>query len=61
MSAIADLAARQLAAYNAADLDAFGSFAMTVVRRLPGIREMHSSLVLREIKAPGTLPLPRAG
>ncbi|HAE48668.1 MAG: Lrp/AsnC family transcriptional regulator [Tistrella sp.] len=45
----------------AADLDAFGSFAMTVVRRLPGIREMHSSLVLREIKAPGTLPLPRAG
>lgn len=45
----------------AADLDAFGSFAMTVVRRLPGIREMHSSLVLREIKAPGSLPLPRAG
>lgn len=41
----------------APDLESFGTFAMTVIRRLPGIKEMHSSLVLKEIKAPGRLPV----
>jgi len=41
----------------ATDLDAFGEFAMTVIRRLPGIKEMHSSLTLREVKAPAPPPL----
>lgn len=39
------------------DLDDFGQFAMTVVRRLPGIKEMQSSLVLKEVKAPTALPV----
>lgn len=41
----------------APDLDAFGDFAMTVIRHLPGIKEMRSSLTLREVKAPAVLPL----
>ncbi|POQ06345.1 Lrp/AsnC family transcriptional regulator [Pseudomonas syringae] len=34
----------------APDLDSFADFAMTVVRRLPGIKEMQSMFVLKEIK-----------
>ncbi|ARA82430.1 Lrp/AsnC family transcriptional regulator [Pseudomonas ficuserectae] len=34
----------------ARDLDSFADFAMTVVRRLPGIKEMQSMFVLKEIK-----------
>lgn len=32
------------------DLDSFAEFAMSVVRRLPGIKEMQSMFVLKEIK-----------
>ncbi|MBU9810604.1 Lrp/AsnC family transcriptional regulator [Rahnella perminowiae] len=41
----------------AKDLDSFSSFAMEVVRRLPGIKEMQTSFVLREIKPLDVLPL----
>jgi len=34
----------------APDLDSFADFAMTVVRRLPGNKEMQSMFVLKEIK-----------
>ncbi|MCF5648363.1 AsnC family transcriptional regulator [Pseudomonas syringae] len=34
----------------APDLDSFADFAMTVVRRLPGIKEVQSMFVLKEIK-----------
>lgn len=40
------------------DLDTYADFAMTVIRRLPGIKAMHTSFVLKEIKAPGPLPIP---
>lgn len=42
----------------AADLDGYADFAMTVIRRLPGIKAMHTSFVLKEIKAPGPIWLP---
>lgn len=32
------------------DLDSYADFAMTVIRRLPGIKEMQSMFVLKEIK-----------
>lgn len=41
----------------AADLDAYAEFAMTVIRRLPGIKQMHTTLVLKELKATAGLPL----
>lgn len=41
----------------AADLDAYAEFAMTVIRRLPRIKEMHTMFVLKEIKPAGALPL----
>lgn len=41
----------------AEDLDSFSSFAMEVVRRLPGIKEMQTSFVLREVKPLDVLPL----
>ncbi len=34
----------------ALDLDSYADFAMSVVRRLPGIKEMQSMFVLKEIK-----------
>ena len=33
-----------------ADLDSYADFAMNVVRRLPGIKEMQTTFVLKEIK-----------
>jgi DNA-binding Lrp family transcriptional regulator len=42
------------------DLDAYAEFAMTVVRRLPRIKEMHTSFVLKEIKPPSLLPIQAA-
>lgn len=42
----------------APDLDTYADFAMTVIRRLPGIKAMHTSFVLKEIKEPGPLPVP---
>jgi len=39
------------------DLDAYAEFAMSVLRRLPGIKEMQSMFVLKEIKPFQTLPV----
>jgi Lrp/AsnC family leucine-responsive transcriptional regulator len=41
----------------ARDLDSFAEFAMTVVRQLPGIKEMQSMFVLKEIKPFTVLPV----
>ncbi|PDT15944.1 AsnC family transcriptional regulator [Rhizobium sp. J15] len=41
----------------AADLDSYAKFAMTVIRRLPGIKEMHTMFVLKDIKASTILPV----
>ncbi|XXN66618.1 Lrp/AsnC family transcriptional regulator (plasmid) [Enterobacter ludwigii] len=41
----------------AADLDAYAEFAMSVIRRLPGIKEMQSMFVLKEIKGLAAWPL----
>ncbi|MGY4491268.1 Lrp/AsnC family transcriptional regulator [Pseudomonas sp. TE3610] len=43
----------------APDLDAFAEFAMSVVRRLPGIKEMQSMFVLKEIKPFVSFPVKR--
>lgn len=43
----------------ARDLDAFADFAMAVVRRLPGIKEMQSMFVLKEIKPFVSFPVKR--
>jgi DNA-binding Lrp family transcriptional regulator len=41
------------------DLDTYAEFAMTVIRRLPGIKAMHTTFTLKELKAPGPWPIPR--
>lgn len=41
----------------ARDLDSYADFAMSVVRRLPGIKEMQSMFVLKEIKPPVSYPI----
>ncbi|MBY3075724.1 Lrp/AsnC family transcriptional regulator [Rhizobium laguerreae] len=41
----------------AADLDSYAEFAMTLIRRLPGIKEMHTMFVLKDIKASTILPV----
>ena len=41
----------------ARDLDAYAEFAMTVVRRLPRIKEMQTTFVLKEIKPLQGLPI----
>lgn len=41
----------------AKDLDAFGQFAMNRIRRLPGIKSMNTTIVLRELKDQAVLPL----
>ncbi|AHG45086.1 AsnC family transcriptional regulator [Rhizobium leguminosarum bv. trifolii CB782] len=41
----------------ATDLDNYAEFAMTVIRRLPGIKEMHTMFVLKDIKASTILPV----
>lgn len=45
----------------APDLDSFADFAMSVVRRLPGIKEMQSMFVLKEIKPFTAFPVKRVG
>jgi len=45
----------------APDLDSFADFAMSVVRRLPGIKEMQSMFVLKEIKPFTAFPVRRVG
>jgi Lrp/AsnC family transcriptional regulator, leucine-responsive regulatory protein len=44
----------------ARDLDAYAEFAMNVIRRLTGIKAMHTMFALKEIKPAARLPLPRA-
>jgi DNA-binding Lrp family transcriptional regulator len=39
------------------DLDDYAEFAMSVVRRLPGIKEMQSMFVLKEIKSFAAYPI----
>jgi len=41
----------------AADLDSYADFAMAVVRRLPRIKEMQTTFVLKEIKPFRGFPL----
>lgn len=41
----------------ARDLDSYADFAMSVVRRLPGIKEMQSMFVLKEIKPLVSYPI----
>ncbi|WP_343550387.1 Lrp/AsnC family transcriptional regulator [Pantoea sp.] len=41
----------------AADMDTYADFAMSVIRRLPGIKEMQSMFVLKEIKGLAAWPL----
>ncbi|TXH35332.1 MAG: Lrp/AsnC family transcriptional regulator [Rhodospirillaceae bacterium] len=45
----------------AEDLDAYGEFALQVLGKLPGVREIHSSFALKEVKPPLQLPLRRRG
>ena len=40
-----------------ADMDAYADFAMSVIRRLPGIKEMQSMFVLKEVKGMTGFPL----
>ncbi|ASA58180.1 Lrp/AsnC family transcriptional regulator [Vibrio gazogenes] len=42
------------------DLDSYAEFAMSVIRRLPGIKEMQSMFVLKEIKPFASLPVETA-
>ena len=44
-----------------ADLDAYADFSMNEIRRLPGIKEMQTSMVLKEIKPFKGFPLSQAG
>ncbi|KOC87686.1 Lrp/AsnC family transcriptional regulator [Winslowiella iniecta] len=39
------------------DLEHYSDFAMTVIRRLPGIKEMETTFVLRELKQAAGLPV----
>lgn len=39
------------------DLDSYADFAMTTVRRLPGIKSMRTIFTLKEVKAPTAWPL----
>jgi Lrp/AsnC family leucine-responsive transcriptional regulator len=45
----------------AADLDTYADFAMTVIRRLPRIKEMNTMFVLKEIKIASALPIHAKG
>ncbi|PRD15731.1 Lrp/AsnC family transcriptional regulator [Pantoea coffeiphila] len=45
----------------ARDLDAYADFAMAVIRRLPGIKEMQSMFVLKEIKPLVSYPIIKQG
>jgi DNA-binding Lrp family transcriptional regulator len=42
----------------AEDLDTYAEFAMTTVRRLPGIKAMETTFTLKEVKPPTVWPLP---
>jgi Lrp/AsnC family transcriptional regulator, leucine-responsive regulatory protein len=40
------------------NLDEYAEFAMTTVRRLPGIKAMHTTFTLKEVKPPTPWPVP---
>jgi Lrp/AsnC family transcriptional regulator, leucine-responsive regulatory protein len=40
------------------DLDSYGEFAMTTIRRLPGIRAMQTIFTLKEVKPQAAWPIP---
>lgn len=42
----------------AEDLQAYGVFAETRINALPSVKEVYTSFVMREVKAPGTVPMP---
>lgn len=42
----------------AEDLQAYGIFAETRINALPSVKEVYTSFVMREVKAPGTVPMP---
>lgn len=42
----------------ARDLEAYGVFVAKVLRQLPGVAEIHSSLSMREVKSTNQLPIP---
>ena len=42
----------------AEDLDTYAEFAMTTIRRLPGIKAMQTTFTLKEVKQPTAWPLP---
>jgi Lrp/AsnC family transcriptional regulator, leucine-responsive regulatory protein len=44
----------------ARDLDAYAEFAMTIIRRMPGIKAMQTTFTLKEVKPPQPWPLPQA-
>ena len=44
----------------ARDLKTFGDFSRTVIRSLPGVKEMNSSFSLREVKRGGGVPVAEA-
>ncbi|WP_197416443.1 MULTISPECIES: Lrp/AsnC family transcriptional regulator [unclassified Massilia] len=41
----------------AEDLQAYGIFAETRINALPSVKEVYTSFVMREVKAPGTIPM----
>jgi DNA-binding Lrp family transcriptional regulator len=45
----------------AEDLQAYGVFAETRINGLPSVKEVYTSFVMREVKAPGMVPLPMPG
>ena len=42
----------------AEDLQAYGLFAESCINALPSVKEVYTSFVMREVKAPGTVPMP---
>lgn len=42
----------------AEDLEAYGVFAENCINALPSVKEVYTSFVMREVKAPGIVPLP---
>jgi DNA-binding Lrp family transcriptional regulator len=42
----------------AEDLEAYGLFAEGCINALPSVKEVYTSFVMREVKAPGSVPLP---
>lgn len=45
----------------ARDLESYGNFVSKVLRKLPGVAEIRSSLSMREVKASKLLPIPESG